>query len=122
MSGRVDGARSLLAALDDRFPTERPLSESHAVLWTVVVLASLFDVVTTMVGLGVGLTEANAVARAFIATYGTPGVGLLKFSALVVVTLAWAAFDDHRSTAVLFAFAVVSLVVVALNALTLLST
>lgn len=57
----------------DRFAIEQQLSESHTVLWAVVILASLFDVVTTIVGLGVGLTEGNAVAQAFIATYGTAG-------------------------------------------------
>ena len=104
-----------------RLRIERRLSESHTVLWTVVILASMFDVVTTMVGLELGLTEGNAVAQAFIRTYGTPGIGLLKFSALVVVTVAWAWFDDRRATAVLSGFAVVSLVVVALNAMTLAS-
>lgn len=104
-----------------RLPTERRLSESHAVLWTVVILASLFDIVTTMVGLERGLAEGNAVARAFVETYGTPGVGLLKFSALVVVVVCWAWLDDRRATAVLTAFALVSLLVVASNALTLAS-
>ena len=99
--------------------TERRLSESHTVLWTVVILASLFDVVTTMVGLERGLGEGNAVARAFIETYGTPGIGLLKFSALLVVVVLWAWFDDRRATAVLAAFAVVSLLVVAANAIAL---
>jgi len=102
-----------------RLGTERRLSESHTVLWTVVILASLFDVVTTMVGLDRGLGEGNAVARAFIETYGTPGIGLLKFSALVVVVVSWAWFDDRRATAVLVGFAIVSLVVVAINAVTL---
>lgn len=101
------------------FPIERRLSESHTVLWSVVVVASLFDVVTTIVGLEQGLAEGNGVARAFIATYGTPGIGLLKFSALVVVVVAWASLDDRRATAVLAGFALVSLVVVASNALTL---
>jgi len=103
------------------FPLERQLSESHTVLWSVVILSSLLDVVTTMVGIQRGLTEGNAVARAFIATYGTPGIGLLKFSALVVVVISWAWLDDRRATAVLFGFAIVSLVVVALNAATLAS-
>jgi len=101
------------------FPGQRQLSESHTVLWAVIILASLFDVVTTMVGIQRGLGEGNAVARAFIETYGTPGIGLLKFSALVVVVIAWAWFDDRRATAVLVGFALVSLVVVALNAVTL---
>ncbi|MFC6757099.1 MULTISPECIES: DUF5658 family protein [Haloarcula] len=102
-------------------PGERPLSESHTVLWTVVILSSLFDVVTTMVGMDQGFSEGNAVARAFIETYGTPGIGLLKFSALVVVVVAWARFDEPRDTAVLVGFALVSLAVVALNAVTLAS-
>jgi len=100
-------------------PDERQLSESHTVLWTVVILSSLFDVVTTMVGIARGLGEGNAVARAFIETDGTPGIGLLKFSALLVVVVSWAWFDDCRATAVLTGFALVSLVVVALNAMTL---
>ena len=103
------------------FPLERRLSESHTVLWSVVILASLFDVVTTIVGIDRGFAEGNAVARAFIQTYGTPGIGLLKFSALVVVVVSWAWLDDRRATAVLFGFAIVSLVVVALNATTLAS-
>lgn len=101
------------------FVAERSLSASHTVLWAVVILASLFDVVTTVVGLEQGLGEGNAVARALIETYGTSGIGLLKFTALAVVVLAWAQFDDHRATAVLVGFAPVSLVAVALNAMTL---
>jgi len=72
-----------------------------------------------MVGIARGLGEGNAVARAFIETDGTPGIGLLKFSALLVVVVSWAWFDDPRATAVLTGFALVSLVVVALNAMTL---
>jgi len=71
---------------------ERDLSESHAVLWSVVILASVFDIVTTIVG-----------------------IGLLKFSALVL----WAVLDDERATVVLAVFAVLSMLVVALNAITL---
>ena len=44
---------------------------------------------------------------------------MLKFSALLVVVVAWAWFDDRRATAVLAGFALVSLVVVASNAVTL---
>jgi len=56
-----------------------------------------------------------------IETYGTPGIGLLKFSALVLVVVCCAWLDDRRATAVLFGFAVVSLTVVAVNAMTLAS-
>ena len=98
---------------------ERQLSESHAVLWTVVILASVFDIVTTIVGIGHGLQEGNAVARAFIETYGTPGIGLLKFSALVLVVVLWAVLPDRYATLVLSVFAWITLLVVALNAVTL---
>lgn len=100
----------------------RPLPESHAVLWTVILTATVFDIVTTIVGLANRLEEGNAVARAFIATYGTPGIGLLKFSALVILVVAWAILlDDRHATQILAAFAVLSLLTVALNAITLAS-
>lgn len=100
----------------------RPLPESHAVLWTVILTATVFDIVTTIVGLANRLEEGNAVARAFIATYGTPGIGLLKFSALVILVVAWATLlDDRHATQILAAFAVLSLLTVALNAMTLAS-
>jgi hypothetical protein len=107
--------------LDRWWPAERPLSESDAVLWTVVLVASALDIVTTIVGLGRGASEANAVARAFLATYGSPGIGLLKFAALVLVAVLWYVFPDEHATTVLVAFALVSLLVVALNTLTLLA-
>lgn len=97
----------------------RSLPESDAVLWAVVILASVLDVITTMVGLERGFAEGNAVARAFIEVYGSPGIGLLKFVALVVVVLAWALLPERYGTTVLQATAIVSLVVVALNVVTL---
>lgn len=98
---------------------ERPLPESDAVLWAVVILASVFDIVTTIVGIGRGFPEGNVVARVFIETYGTPGIGLLKFSALVVVAIGWFVLPDRYATAGLHGMAVASLVVVALNTATL---
>jgi hypothetical protein len=98
-----------------------PLSETDAVLWAVVIVASVFDIVTTIVGIEHGATEGNSVAVAFLETYGTTGIGLLKFSALVIVTLSWWRLDDRRASVVLLAFALVSLLVVFLNALTLAS-
>lgn len=84
-----------------------------------IILASVLDVITTMVGLDRGFAEGNAVARAFIEVYGSPGIGLLKFGALVVVVLAWALLPERYGTAILQAMAFVSLVVVALNVVTL---
>lgn len=90
-------------------------------LWGVVIVATVFDVVTTMVGIARGAREGNAVAWAFLETYGTPGIGLLKFSVLVFVVLLWWRLPNRPATAVLLAFALVSLAVVASNALTLVS-
>jgi hypothetical protein len=98
---------------------ERNLTESHAVLWSVIIVASVFDILTTITGLSNGLEEGNAVARAFMATYGTPGLGLLKFSALLLLLLAWAGLPDRDAELVLTGFALVSLVTVVLNAMTL---
>ncbi|MFB6218578.1 MAG: DUF5658 family protein [Halobacteriaceae archaeon] len=99
---------------------ERRLTESDAVLWAAVIVASVFDVLTTMTGLEAGLTEGNAVARAFIATYGTPGIGLLKFVALVVLVVAWGVLPDREASLGLAAFAVVAVLTIAVNAVTLL--
>jgi hypothetical protein len=102
-----------------RLPVERRLSESHAVLWTVVIVSTVFDVVTTLVGLELGLSEGNAVARAFLSTYGPLGIGALKFVALVVLVLTWARISDRQATLALAGFALVSLLTVALNAVSL---
>ena len=108
---------------DDRGPVvfERDLSESHAVLWSAIIVAAVFDVVTTMAGLGVGLAEGNRVARAFIETYGHAGIGLLTLVALVVLVLTWQFLPDRSATYVLSGFALISLLTVALNVLTLVS-
>jgi hypothetical protein len=98
---------------------ERVLTESQAVLWGVILVAAVFDVLTTMRGLALGLSEGNAVARAFLDTYGTPGIGLLKFVALVLLVLSWWVLPDRSATIVLAGFAVISLLTIALNALTL---
>lgn len=99
--------------------TKRNLTPSHALLWTVVIITSVFDILTTIVGLGHRLEEGNAVARAFIATYGMPGIGLLKFSALVLLVIAWTILLDRHATKVLAAFAIISLVTVTWNVMTL---
>lgn len=110
-----------VAGLDalDHFVEDRPMPETDGVLWTVVIVTTILDVVTTMVGLGVGLEEGNAVARAFIRTYGTPGIGALKLVGLVLLVIVWAGLPDRSATIVLAGFAVITLLVVLLNALTL---
>ena len=103
----------------DRFVEDRPMPETDGVLWTVVIVTTILDVVTTMVGLGVGLEEGNAVARAFIQTYGTPGIGALKLVGLVILVVVWAKLPERSATIVLAGFAVITLLVVLLNAISL---
>jgi hypothetical protein len=107
-----------LVALES-FLEPRPLPESDAVLWTVVIVGAAVDVVTTMVGVASGIPEGNAVAKAFMNTYGTPGIGALKLAALVVLALTWHYLNGESARLVLFGFALVTLVVIALNTLTL---
>jgi hypothetical protein len=119
MCGESDGSTGLQRVLV-AWSTPRELAHSQAVLWTVVIVASVFDVVTTMHGLDLGLQEGNTIARAFIETYGTPGIGLLKFSALLALILVWWALPRHHRGAALAGFAVFSLGTVLANAMTLL--
>lgn len=110
----VAGLETLDAVLEDQ-----PLPETDVLLWTVVIVASVLDVITTMVGLNLGLEEGNAVARAFIDTYGSPGIGGLKLAGLLILVFAWAGLEDRSAEIVLLLFAVISMMVVLLNAITL---
>ena len=102
-----------------RWRTYRFLSVTDTLLWTVVIITSVFDILTTMVGLNHRLEEGNVVAEAFIATYGMPGIGLLKFSALVLLAISWAILFDRHATKLLAAFGVISLATVTWNVMTL---
>ncbi|MFB6094880.1 MAG: DUF5658 family protein [Halodesulfurarchaeum sp.] len=104
--------------LDD-YVEERPIPPTDMVLWSVVVVGSVFDILTTMVGLGVGLREGNLVARAFVETYGVTGIGWLKLGALVGLVVSWFVLPKRPARILLFWFAIVSLVAVAFNVLTL---
>ena len=107
-----------LFALEE-FLEPRPLPEADAVLWTVILVGSVLDVVTTIVGVGRGIPEGNAAARAFIATYGTPGIGALKLLALIALVFAWQYLEGESARLVLMGFALVTLLVSGLNTLTL---
>lgn len=109
------------AGLDalEEFLHPRPLPEVDAVLWTVVLVGAALDVVTTIVGVGAGIPEGNVVAKAFLETYGSPGIGALKLTALLVLLLTWHYLEETSGRIVLMGFAVVSIVVIGLNTLTL---
>ena len=109
-----------LTALEE-FLEPKPLPETDALLWTIVIVGAILDVTTTIVGVGSGASEGNPVALAFLETYGTPGIGALKLVALVVLALTWHALEEQSARLALAGFAIVSLVVIVLNTLTLLS-
>ncbi len=103
-SGGIDG-RVTPAALGgrvDRFESDRePMSPDGAylrrrlpgdvtpvdlerLLWVLVVLSLIGDVVTTFVGLHLGLSESNPVARSVIHSYGLVGMLALKGAAIAI--------------------------------------
>ena len=59
-------------------------SDLERALWILVAISLVGDVVTTFVGLHIGLTEANPIARGAIDGYGLLGMLVLKASAVGV--------------------------------------
>jgi len=56
-----------------------------AAAWTLLVIASLLDFVTTQYGLAAGFTEDNPVIKSVIHAYGFAGFAVFKLGALAVV-------------------------------------
>lgn len=110
----TDGSR-----LDVRLA--RHMTETDAVLWAVVIVATVADVVTTISGLSLGLGEGNVVVREMIATLGLAGFWLVKFCALVVLATGWTLLPERTATTFLAVFALVTMAVVLGNAVTLLT-
>lgn len=102
-------------------PLARHMSETDAVLWSVVIVATVADVVTTISGLSLGLGEGNVVVREMIATLGLAGFWLVKFCALAALATGWALLPERKATAFLAVFALVTMGVVLSNAVTLLA-
>ena len=66
------------AYLRHRLPVDVSPVELERLLWGLVVLSLLGDVVTTFVGLHLGLSESNPIARSAIHSYGLVGMLALK--------------------------------------------
>jgi len=96
------------------------MTRTHAVLWTVVLVATVLDILTTMVGLERGLREGNVVVRAAVEALGVPGLWLVKFGAMVWLVGGWALLSDRNAAIFLALFAVVTVATVAANVVTLL--
>jgi len=101
-------------------PFYRDMSETHAVLWTVVVVATVADVVMTLTGLSNGLPEGNPVVRTMVGTFGVAGLWVVKFLAMCWLVAGWALLSDWKATVFLALFAVVTLAVVLNNVVVLL--
>jgi len=96
------------------------LSATHAVLWTVILVATVGDILLTMTGLTVGLQEGNVVVSTMLAEFGLAGLWLVKFGAMLWLVAGWRLLSERDATVFLALFAVVTLAVVAYNAVTIL--
>ncbi|MEF8827925.1 MAG: DUF5658 family protein [Haloarcula sp.] len=96
------------------------LSATHAVLWTVILVATVGDILLTMTGLTVGLQEGNVVVSTMLAEFGLAGLWLVKFGAMLWLVAGWRLLSERNATVFLALFAVVTLGVVAYNSVTIL--
>lgn len=99
---------------------ERQMTSTHAVLWTIIVTATVLDILTTMIGLSRGLQEGNVVVETMLNTLGLPGLWLVKFLAMVWLVGGWALLSDRNAAIFLGLFATVTVATVVVNVLTLL--
>lgn len=88
-------------------------------LWAAVVAVVVGDLVSTMYGLGIGLTERNPVVAAVLADYGFAGLVALKGVTLASVGTAWLLLERHYGVAVLVGVALPQTVAVVVNAVTI---
>jgi hypothetical protein len=96
------------------------LSPTHAVLWTVILVATVGDILLTMTGITVGLQEGNVVVSAMLAEFGLAGLWLVKFGAMLWLVAGWRLLSERNATVFLALFAVVTLAVVVYNSVTIL--
>lgn len=98
----------------------RHMTETHAVLWTVIIVATVADVVTTLTGLSNGVEEANPVIRSMVGSFGVAGLWVVKFLAMCWLVAGWAYLSEWKATVFLTIFGVVTLAVVLNNAVVIL--
>jgi len=99
--------------------TQRRMTRTHAVLWTLILATTAADIVLTMVGLHAGLREGNAVVAALLAEFGLVGLWLVKFAAMVWLVGGWTLLNDRNAAVFLGLFAAVTSLVVVSNAVLL---
>lgn len=96
------------------------MTEEHVVLWTVIVVATVADIVLTLTGLAAGAREGNVVVRVLMAELGLAGLWLVKFLAMLWLVAGWWLLSEWKATIFLALFGIVTLLVVANNVIVLL--
>ena len=94
----------------------RHMTETHAVLWTAVVVATVADVMMTLTGMSSGLQEGNPVVRAMVGAFGPAGLWVVKFGAMCWLVAGWTLLSDRDASIFLALFAVVTVSVTGYNA------
>lgn len=117
MASDEDRQESLLT-----FRRRRQMTRTHAVLWTLILTATVADILLTMTGTAGGLQEGNAVVRTMMGAFGPAGLWLVKFAAMVWLVGGWAFLSDRNATVFLALFATVTVSVTVYNAVLLVET
>ena len=105
--------------LRHRLPGDVTPIDLERLLWALVILALVADVVTTFVGLSLGLTESNPAARGAIRGHGLVGMLALKGFAVGVGLVCRLLLDREYRPIVPAGLAVPWLVAALLNVYTI---
>ena len=101
---------------------ERRMTRTHAVLWALILAATVGDILLTLVGTAGGLQEGNAVVSVMMGAFGPAGLWLVKFLAMVWLVGGWAFLSDRNAAIFLALFATVTVVVTVYNAVLIVDT
>lgn len=94
---------------------DAPSIDGERMLWGIVVIVMLLDVLTTAVGLGMGLHEGNTLVSAAIAAFGIPGLLLVKGIVLALAATVAVSIPDRVSPVVPLGLALPTTIAVTIN-------
>lgn len=100
-------------------PVELPAIDLGRSLWLLLLFATLADVVTTLYGISIGLTEGNPFVATTLATTGVPGFLVLKAAVLGFGFACWRLLPRRHAIAVPAGLAVPTLLAAASNTVAL---
>lgn len=98
-----------------------PGSKTAHILWIVGIVAIVGDLVTTIYGLQIGLSERNPFVASVLAQYGLAGLVGLKLLVVVWITVIWRVLSRRYAIAAMAGLALPQAVAVVLNVATILS-